>query len=69
MAETAEKQQSDSDMIFMQITHADFATLQEAESAIVVFYVPDMTISRAGISHAIGRLKRHFSGNKEPVSK
>ncbi len=60
---TPEKQQSDSDMIFLQITSGDFSTLQEAESAIALFYVPDMTISRAGISHALGRLKRHFTSN------
>jgi hypothetical protein len=62
--ETAQKQQEDSDMIFTQITTGDFATLQEAEATIALFYVPDTSISRAGISHAIGRLKKYYATNK-----
>lgn len=45
--ETPERQQADSDTIFAQITSGDFSTMEEAESVIALFYVPDMTISRA----------------------
>jgi hypothetical protein len=51
----------DSDMIFTQITSGDFPTLKMAEQAVCVIYVPDMTISRAGISHALSRLERHYA--------
>lgn len=59
----AQQQQADSDMIFTQITSGDFHTLKEAEAVVTLFYVPDMSISRAGISHALGRLKRYFATN------
>lgn len=61
--ETAEQQQKDSDMIFTQITSGDFNTIEEAKRAVVTLYIPDMTISRAGISHAIGRLEKHFKND------
>ena len=54
-----EHQQKDSDMIFNQI-HQAFDNMDEAKSAIVAFYVTDMSISRAGISHAIGRLEQYY---------
>jgi hypothetical protein len=53
--------QRDSDMIFTQITSGDFPTMKMAEQAICLLYVPDMTISRAGISHALTRLERHYA--------
>jgi hypothetical protein len=59
--ETYEQQMRDSDMIFTQITTGDFPTFDMANRAIVMFYVTDMTISRAGISHALKRLERHYN--------
>jgi len=62
--ETYENQMKDSDMIFTQISSGDFESYGEAERLIVVLYVPDMSISRAGISHAMKRLERHYADNK-----
>lgn len=58
---TQENQQRDSDMIFTQITSGDFPTWELAKQALAFLYVPDMTISRSGISHAMERLERHYS--------
>lgn len=58
--ENYEQQMKDSDMIFKQITSADYANMREAYRAIVTLYVPDFTISRAGISHALKRLMEHY---------
>ena len=60
MRETHEQQMKDSDMIYTQITTAFYDNFKEAERAIVVLYIRDMTISRAGISHALGRVERYF---------
>ena len=59
MDENYEQQMSDSDMIFKQISTGDFENFEDAEKALVL-YVFDMTISRSGISHALGRLKRYY---------
>jgi hypothetical protein len=59
--ETLENQTKDSEMIFKQVTSGSFESYEEVERLIVMLYVPDMTISRAGISHALGRLKRHYA--------
>lgn len=48
-------------MIFTQITTGDFASMDEARTTVALFYVPDMSISRAGISHALKRLEKHFA--------
>jgi hypothetical protein len=60
MDETYEQQMKDSDMIFTQITSGNFENWLDVNQAIVMLYVPDMTISRAGISHALKRLERHY---------
>lgn len=59
--ETYEQQMKDSDMIFTQITNGDFHDMKEVNDAVVMLYVMDMSISRAGISHALGRLERHYA--------
>lgn len=58
---------ADSDMIFTQITSGDFDNFDMANQAVCVIYVPDMTISRAGISNALTRLERHYAerGDKQ----
>jgi len=58
--ENVDQQQKDSDMIFTQITSGSFSNYTEAELALVTLYVPDTSISRSGISHAMVRLKAHF---------
>lgn len=60
MQESYEQQMKDSDMIFTQITSGDFDNLNDVNRAVVMLYVPDMTISRAGISHALKRLEQHY---------
>jgi hypothetical protein len=60
MEETYEQQMKDSDMIFTQITTAYYDNFEEARRAIVLFYVPDMSISRAGIAHALKRVEDYF---------
>lgn len=56
-----EQQQYDSDTIFAQIATGDFNSIEEARQVIALFYVPDGSISRAGISHALKRLEKHFA--------
>ena len=58
-AETPEAQQRDSDTIFLQITSA-FDSIEDAKAAIVLFYVPDPSFSRAGICHALKRLEKYY---------
>ncbi|REK56655.1 MAG: hypothetical protein DWQ49_09805 [Bacteroidetes bacterium] len=60
MNETYEQQMKDSDMIFTQITSGDFDNWNDVNRAVVMLYVPDMTISRAGISHALKRLEQYY---------
>ena len=64
MQENYTQQMKDSDMIFKQITTGDFNSFKEAEQALL-FYATDMTISRSGISHAYGRLKKHFAASEK----
>jgi len=64
--ETLDNQTKDSEMIFMQVTSGSFENYEQAEQLVVMLYVPDMTISRAGISHALGRLKRHYAKSNAP---
>lgn len=59
--ETYENMMRDSDMIFTQITSGDFPTYDMAEQCVLAFHVPDMSISRSGISHALRRLERHYA--------
>jgi len=59
--ETYEQQLKDSDMLFTQISTSAIDNLQDATRLLVVTYVPDMTISRAGISHALKRLEAHYN--------
>ena len=62
MEETYEQQMKDSDMIFKQITNGNFPTIDLAKRAICMIYIPDMSISRSGISHALERLEKHYKG-------
>jgi len=59
--ETYEQQMKDSDMIFTAVTSGDFSNYKEAERVVVMGYVMDMSFSRAGISHALKRLEKHYA--------
>ncbi len=59
MPETYDQQMKDSDMIFKQISSvAD--SFAEAEQMVIHLWVPEMSISRSGILHALERLERYF---------
>ncbi len=60
MEETYEQQMKDSNMIFTQITTAFYDNFETANRTIAMLYIPDMTISRAGISHALKRIEQYF---------
>ena len=53
--------QRDSDIVFTAISSGAFDDFQQAQQAVVLFYVPDMSISRGGISHALKRLEQFYS--------
>ena len=64
MTENYEQQMKDSDMIFNQITKSGgFNNLSEVKDALILLYIPDMTISRAGISHALKRFEEHYKND------
>jgi len=50
----------DSDTIFTAISTGDYDNFKQAERAVVLFYVTDMSFSRAGISHALKRLEKFY---------
>ena len=60
-SETYEQQMKDSDMIYTQVMSANYDTFDEVNRLVVMLYVPDMTVSRAGISHALKRLEKEFN--------
>lgn len=57
--ETIDQQMKDSDMIFTQISGV-FDSKDEATRAVLMLYAPDMSISRAGISHVLGRIQKDY---------
>jgi hypothetical protein len=59
--EPLEAQQRDSDTIFLQITTGGFNSMEEAQTAITFFYLPDPSFSRAGICHALKRLEQYYA--------
>jgi len=54
-----EKMLLDSEMIFAAVSTAA-GNLEEAKRMLTVFYVPDLSFSRSGISHALKRLEKHY---------
>jgi len=58
--ETYEQQMNDSNMICKQMEAANYDNFAEVQRAIVMLYVPDMSISRAGISHALKHLENNL---------
>jgi len=65
MNETFEQQMRDSDMIFTQVSTSALANMEEAQRLIVMLFVRDMTVSRAGISHALKRLERFYDAEAQ----
>lgn len=51
----------DSDMVFTAVSTGYFDDYKMAERAVVMLYVHDMSVSRAGISHALKRLERFYA--------
>lgn len=60
MSETYKQQMKDSETIFTAISSGNFDNFQQAQQAVIMGYVPDMSFSRAGISHALKRLENLF---------
>jgi hypothetical protein len=63
--ETIYQQMKDSDMIFTQISGV-FDSKDEATRAVLMLYASDMSISRAGISHVLGRIQKEYPVRSEP---
>lgn len=51
----------DSNVIFTAISTSALESYKEAEQMVVMAYVPDMSFSRGGISHALKRLEKHYA--------
>jgi hypothetical protein len=66
--EKDEKQKEDSDIIFTAISSGDFDNFEQAQRAVVMGYVTDMSFSRAGISHALVRLERFYKERNKDQS-
>ncbi len=63
--ENREQMMRDSDMIFTQISTGAFDNIEEARRLIVMLYIPDLTISRSGISHALKRLEKFYDNKSD----
>ena len=61
MNETYEQQMKDSDTIFTAVSTGAFDDFEEAKQVVVMLYIPDMSFSRSGISHALKRLEGFYS--------
>jgi hypothetical protein len=61
MEEDLRQQLKDSDLVFNLITGGKFETLEEAKIAVITMFLPDQSISRSGISHAVGRLEKYYT--------
>jgi len=66
--ESYEQQTKDSDMIFKQISTSAIDNFVDAEKLLVT-YIMDMSISRAGISHARGRLQKFYQNKGRMADK
>ena len=55
-----EQQMQDSDTIFTAISTGDYDNFDMAKRAVFAIYIPDLSFSRAGISHALKRLEKFY---------
>jgi hypothetical protein len=60
MSEHIDTQMKDSDRIYREVIRCGFDTNAEAQQMIVLTYIPDMSISRSGISHASKRVEKFY---------
>ena len=51
----------DSDTVFTAISTSGARDYNEAVQMVAAFYIPSPEISRAGISHALERLRKHYA--------
>lgn len=58
--EEVQIQNADAEMIFKQISTSSIDNYEDAERLMCALYVPDMSISRSGISLAMKLLKRYY---------
>jgi len=58
--ETYENQMRDSDIIFTAISTSGAKNFEEANRMITMAYIMDLSVSRSGISHALGRLEKYY---------
>ena len=65
MSETYEQMMKDSEMVFTAISSGDFDNFGQAEQAVALFYIPDRSISRSGISHALERLEKFYTEREQ----
>lgn len=65
MSAEYDKQMADSEIVFTAISTSDFDDYEQAQQAVCLFYVPDMSFSRAGISHALKRLETFYKGRSD----
>ena len=68
MNETIEQQTKDSDIIFTAISTGGFEDFKQAQQAVTMLYVTDMSFSRSGISHALKRLEEHYNMDDDPFT-
>lgn len=59
--ENIDQQTKDSNIIFTAISTGAFDNYEEAERAVTILYGLDMSFSRAGISHALERLRKFYN--------
>jgi hypothetical protein len=61
MQEDFRQQLKDSDLVYNLIIGGKFETIMDAKSAVVSLFIPDPSISRSGIAHAVGRLEKYYT--------
>lgn len=49
-----------SEIIFTAVSNGNFKNFKEAETMVTMAYVPDLSFSRAGISHALKKLQEFY---------
>lgn len=60
MSKEFDKQMEDSEIVFTAVSTGAFDSFEQAQQAVCLFYVPDMSFSRPGIAHALKRLETFY---------
>lgn len=58
-----------SDRIFISMSKSGFEDYKEAERAVLMLYVTDMSYHRGGICDALKRLEKHYNERTEGIHK